>query len=603
MSSYLSLPTPAPSSLPPSLRALQASALRQEPGSGGSTNIRPVRTRRKHDSTTQPNLSPCPIPDDQLHPPNETMLQAFEWYVPADGQHWRRLEGVVASLAQLGVTKMWIPPACKAASQAANGYDIYDLWDLGEFEQKGGRRTKWGPKEELVRMAEVAGRCGIGILWDAVLNHKTGADFSETAVARKVDDKDRTREVEGGKRKIEAWTGFEFSGRAGRYSPMKWTKEHFTGVDWDAARKEKGVWKFEGKEWAKDVDEELGNYDFLLFADIDHKNPKVRKDLLRWVEWLPHQLRLSGMRLDAIKHYSFEFLRDFVTHIDTAVDPSWFLVGEYWREDSEFLARFIEFMNHRISLFDVQLASNFSRISLLGEKGDMRKVLDDALILWKPDNAVTFVVNHDTQAGQSLETPIAPWFLPLAYALILLRANAGIPCVFYSDLFGSIGKQHPQPKSANTGTFVPPVSGGKILPRLMLARRLWAYGAQYDYFDDPHCVGFTRLGHPSKSDGHGLAVIMTNSWEFGTKQMFVGEHHAGEVWTDLLRQCPGQVSIGSNGMGCFPVGPRNVSVWANARAEGRRAADKFVFDHDIYGFSRNKEEEAPSRESDRAGLE
>jgi alpha-amylase len=23
------------------------------------------------------------------------------------------------------------------------------------------------------------------------------------------------------------------------------------------------VWKFEGKEWADDVDEELGNYDFL----------------------------------------------------------------------------------------------------------------------------------------------------------------------------------------------------------------------------------------------------------------------------------------------------------------------------------------------------
>jgi alpha-amylase len=44
---------------------------------------------------------------------------------------------------------------------------------------------------------------------------------------------------------------------------MRWNKEHFTGVDYDHITGEKGVWKFEGKEWAEDVDEELGNYDFL----------------------------------------------------------------------------------------------------------------------------------------------------------------------------------------------------------------------------------------------------------------------------------------------------------------------------------------------------
>lgn len=114
----------------------------------------------------------------------------------------------------------------------------------------------------------------------------------------------------------------------------------------------------------------------------------MRAELFRWVEWLPQQLKLGGMRLDAIKHYSYEFLRDFVAHIDATVDPDWFLIGEYLREDSEFLARFVEFMGHRISLFDIQLVSNFSRISLLDENGDLRKVLDDALVLWKPNNAV-----------------------------------------------------------------------------------------------------------------------------------------------------------------------------------------------------------------------
>ena len=125
-----------------------------------------------------------------------------------------------------------------------------------------------------------------------------------------------------------------------------------------------------------------------LFADIDHKHPEVRADMFRWVEWLSQQVKLGGLRLDAIKHYSFKFQRDFIAHVKKHVDPDWFIVGEYWREDSEYLAKFIEFMGHQISLFDVQLVSNFSKVSLLGKRGDLRKVLDDSLVVWKPDNAV-----------------------------------------------------------------------------------------------------------------------------------------------------------------------------------------------------------------------
>ncbi|KAL2150430.1 hypothetical protein VTH82DRAFT_6993 [Thermothelomyces myriococcoides] len=590
MSSFLNLPSPP---LPPALAALRTSALRQEPGSGYSANIRPLRRRLAPATAHLPN--PLRIADDGSSscPANETMLQGFEWYVPADGAHWARLERAMPALAALGVTKLWIPPACKAAAGASgNGYDTYDLWDLGEFEQKGSRRTKWGTKEELVRMAEAARREGIAVLFDAVLNHKMGADRCETVVATKMDDKDRrveeTEEGEGGgdkkktkKREIGAWTGFEFPGRKGKYSGMKWNREHFTGVDYDYQKRERGVWKLEGKEWAEDVDEELGNYDYLLGADIDHKHPEVRADLFRWIEWLPTQVQLGGLRIDAIKHFSFSFLRDFVRHVRQGVGRDWFIVGEYWREDSEYLAKFIEFMDHQISLFDVQLVSNFSIISILDAKGDLRKVLDDALVLWKPENTVTFVINHDTQPGQSLEKPIASFFVPFAYVIILLRANCGLPCVFHADLFGSVGNYD----RLGFANFVPPTAGGAMLPKMMLARRFWAYGSQYDYFDEPHCVGFTRVGHSSQSGGHGLAVVMTNAWEYAIKRMFVGKQHAGEIWTDLLKWCPGRVTIDEDGWGLFPVGHRSVAVWVNTQAVGRELADTFALDHDIYGLN------------------
>lgn len=74
-----------------------------------------------------------------------------------------------------------------------NGYDIYDLYDLGEFDQKGAVPTKWGTKRELEDLMCQAQNLGIGVIWDAVLNHKAGADYPEPFQAVKVDPKRETR--------------------------------------------------------------------------------------------------------------------------------------------------------------------------------------------------------------------------------------------------------------------------------------------------------------------------------------------------------------------------------------------------------------------------
>lgn len=129
------------------------------------------------------------IPDDASCPVNLTIFQGFEWYIPTDHQHWARLADAMPSLAALGITSVWIPPAAKGTWSASNGYDIYDLYDLGEFQQRGAKHTKWGLKEELVQLVNTANSHGIGILFDAVLNHKSGADGTETIVAVKVDPK------------------------------------------------------------------------------------------------------------------------------------------------------------------------------------------------------------------------------------------------------------------------------------------------------------------------------------------------------------------------------------------------------------------------------
>lgn len=131
-------------------------------------------------------MEPSQIPR-QPTPANATMFQAFEWYIPADQKHWLRLRGAVAGLQATGIDNMWIPPACKGSSQQGNGYDIYDLYDLGEFDQKGGIATKWGTKEDLVQLVQRADEVRMGIYFDAVLNQKAGADRTEQCRVIEVD--------------------------------------------------------------------------------------------------------------------------------------------------------------------------------------------------------------------------------------------------------------------------------------------------------------------------------------------------------------------------------------------------------------------------------
>lgn len=212
---------------------------------------------------------------------------------------------------------MWIPPACKGRSVNDNGYGIYDLWDLGEFEQKGTRRTKWGDYEDLKRLQKVAKLNKLGILFNAVLNHKAGADQVEKCLAIECLNEDRTKTV-GQPREIQGWLGFTFPGRGEKYSRMKWHWEHFTGTDRDEVTKSNKIFRIQGKGkrgWAHDVDLERGNYDYLMFADIDHSNPEVRAELKEWSVWVTQELDLDGFVFDAVKHYSRSFLKELCHHV------------------------------------------------------------------------------------------------------------------------------------------------------------------------------------------------------------------------------------------------------------------------------------------------
>lgn len=188
---------------------------------------------------------------------------------------------------------------------------------------------------------------------------------------------------------IEGWVGWDFPGRGDKYSSMKYHWYHFSGLDWDDSRKEKAIYKIVGpdKGWAKDVSDENGNYDFLMFSDLDYSNREVREDVLRWGQWISTEMSLSGMRLDAVKHYSAGFQKKFIDHLRETVGSDFFIVGEYWKGEVNILLDYLEEMDHRLSLFDAPLVGRFSSISRT-DRADLRHVLDGTLVQTEPKYAV-----------------------------------------------------------------------------------------------------------------------------------------------------------------------------------------------------------------------
>lgn len=473
---------------------------------------------------------------------NGIMMQYFEWYLDCKEGLWNKIKEEAEDIAKLGITSVWLPPAYKGiGGKNEVGYGVYDLYDLGEFDQKGSIPTKYGTKDEYIRAIESLKQNFISVYVDIVLNHKMGADKEQDIVVNRCEWGDHNKEEEQVE-KIKAATKFTFPERHHKYSDFEWNWTHFTGIDVNSNNGEKALFKFSEKQWRENVDNEFSNYDYLMGADLDFSNKEVIDECKRWGEWYLSTTRADGFRLDAVKHIDSLFYKEWVEHMRKVSQKELFTVGEYWSCDVDKLHKYLTEVEGKMSLFDVPLHSKFYDAATKDDF-DMSKLLDGTLVKENPEKAVTFVDNHDTQPGQALQSFIPEWFKAIAYAVILLRKE-GYPCVFYGDLFGMPHND------------ILPVERIKTL---LLLRKLKAYGRQHDYFDHKNVIGWTREGDQEHLNS-GLAVIISNSFD-AEKRMYVGTQFTGEKFIDCLDNCPDVITIDEAGCGTFRVKGKSVSVW------------------------------------------
>lgn len=475
---------------------------------------------------------------------NKTMIQYFEWYLPADCSLWNQAAKEAGYLSSIGITSIWLPPAYKGQGGINDvGYGVYDLYDLGEFNQKGTVKTKYGYKDEYINCIKVLKGNGIKVLADIVFNHKMGADETETVIAVEDNPQNRNQDLTKPK-EIVAWTKFTFLNRNNMYSEFKWNWTHFHGVDWDDKEKRNAIYRFYGKHWDESVDKENGNFDYLMGCDVDLNNVDVVNELINWAKWYISMTNIDGFRIDAAKHIRASFFEDWLKVLKDSVSKDLPTVGEYWSSNLDSLDTYIKETGGLISLFDVPLHYNFFNASYSNGNFDMRTILDNTLVKSNPDKAITFVDNHDTEPGQALESWIADWFKPLAYSLILLRKD-GIPCVFYGDLYGIPYKDISE-KSL-------------MLEELLKVRKYFSYGEQIDYFDDQHIIGWVREGDIEHTDS-GVVIVMTDG-DGGFKQMNVGRNLANTVLYDCTGNLDETVYVDKEGNGIFYVNGGSVTVW------------------------------------------
>jgi alpha-amylase len=329
------------------------------------------------------------------------MLQAFYWNCPQleNQEHnwWQYLNDQMPTIKKAGFTSIWLPPPSKAATDPSMGYNIYDYFDLGEFNQKGTTKTWFGSKQELIDLVKTAHEYEIDVYADIVINHNSGGDEEE--------ENPIDKEMHPGTNR-KRWT---------KFIPKS---EKFR------------------RDWKCFHPSPYERYDDSLYGDMPdlcHRNPYVLGNLLKYVRWLVEEIGFDGYRYDFVKGYG-SWMATSIQDLRVRKNGKYttlFGVGECWGDYltiKQWLTETNMLSDNPACAFDFPLHYRLKDLCdahgySLKELGKPGTVCSDS-----PLNAVTFVDDHDTDDKEPIINN-----KNLAYAYIL--THEGYPCVFWKDYF------------------------------------------------------------------------------------------------------------------------------------------------------------------------
>lgn len=332
----------------------------------------------------------APVDLNSIANKGSLMMQAFYWDVEPRGEWWNLLSTKLDDWKAAGIQKIWLPPISKGASGAFSmGYDPMDYFDLGEYDQMGTVKTRFGSRKELENLIAKAHSLGIEVIADIVLNHNAGGKLEFNSFRQKN-------------------TYTSFVPKSGKF--IRSAKDfHPNNIH------------------AKDA-EAL----FFEEQDLCHEQPNVRNWL--WeadssvAKYYKNTLKIDGWRFDYVKGFDPSVVKAWLAAVG-----GWSVV-EAWDGNADYLNGWVK--NSGSAAFDF---ANFYNMEQAFDKANLNNLANPALFKINPDKAVTFVTNHDTEKEKDQNNRLSSVEAKLfAYAYML--THPGYPCIFYLDYEDQIAR-------------------------------------------------------------------------------------------------------------------------------------------------------------------
>jgi hypothetical protein len=260
----------------------------------------------------------------------KVVFQAFWWDLNNENypQNWYTyLAKLAPKLRDLGFDGIWIPSPSKGASGGFSmGYDPFDFYDLGDKDQKATVGTKFGTKDQLLRLIAVAHANGLEVYPDIVLNHMSGGDKDSNA--------------QGSKFKRFQYHGFG-GDKAGRWP--KSANDFHPNAGHNCSSGDLCGEKFGGPD--------------ICYLDPEHgggSGGKYMRDQARaWMVWLKKQLDVDGFRFDAVKHFEAYVVEDVLSN-SMGSGIEYFCAGEFVvaKGQTQPIDEWVAFTKGRCGTFD-----------------------------------------------------------------------------------------------------------------------------------------------------------------------------------------------------------------------------------------------------------